>query len=45
MQKIRCGIPRRVFFYPIGMYFPGLFIKFVLYLPDAFDILKSGICF
>ncbi len=45
MQKIRCGIPRRVFFYPIGMYFPGLFIKFVLYLPAHSDILKSGICF
>ena len=45
MQKIRCGIPRRVFFFLIGMYFPGLFIKFVLYPSAHSDILKSGICF
>ena len=45
MQKIRCRISLRVFFYPIGMHFPGLFIKFVLYLSAHSDILKSGNCF
>ena len=45
MQKIRCGISPAGLFYPIGMYFPGLFIKFLLYLPAHSDILKSGICF